>query len=225
VERLSHHKGPPRFTQKEDAMISDMRKAGSKFKLIANAIGRSTPSVKNRWYRYLDDRNPVDQLSLGRVNHSWTAEDDRQLKHMLALGMTCKEMADAIGIGSLGSIHCRLKRLRTPNGIRTYEPWSDAEKQKLRAAVAESKRPGDIELLFPNRTSASLRGMCIKLKLPITGLFPEADSQAWTAAQDAELLRLAGEAGETFTAVGAIMGKDPRACETRYGRLREVSRQ
>ena len=225
VERLSHHKGPPRFTQKEDAMILDMRKAGSTFKLIAEAMGRPTASVINRWHRYLDDRNPVGQPSLGQANHSFTAEDDRQLKHMLTLGMTYKEMALAIGVVSSGSIHWRLKRLRAPAGTRTHEPWSDAEKQKLRAAVAEFQRPGDIEQLFPNRTAHSLRNMCMRLKLPTAGLFPQADLQSWTAPQDAELLRLVGDAGETFTAIGAIMGKDPRACESRYGRLREISGQ
>jgi hypothetical protein len=57
--------------------------------------------------------------------------------------------------------------------------------------------------------------MYIKLKLPAKGIFRNEDAPRWIPAQDADLLRLRA-AGESFEAIGAVVGKSMKACESRF---------
>ena len=111
---------------------------------------------------------------------------------MLTLGMKPTEMAAALGTIPMSSIYTRLKWLQASTGIRTNEPWSDVESQKLRSAAANCEHLGDLQQLFPNRTADALLRKCETLKLPAKGIFAYKDTQSWTAAQDAELMRLRG---------------------------------
>jgi hypothetical protein len=205
-----------------------MRKAGSPYRPIAEAIGRSTSSVTSHWHKLRiksgDVANQQTQrakLPLGHINHRFTAEEDDQLRHMLSLGISPHSMADALGRADPASIHRRLKLLQAPPARKGFiEPWSDAERQKLRSAAANAKHVSEIQQLFPNRTLQSLRTMCRKLKLPTVGILRKEDSTRWIPAQDADLLRLRA-AGETFAAIGAVVGKSIEACRSRFRRLRE----
>ena len=230
VERLGLHRGSRRFTDEEDALITSMRKAGSPHRLIAEAIGRPTGSVTSRWrklliesdYEATNQQNRRAKQSFGHVNHRFTAEEDNQLRHMLSLGMKPRSMAVALGCADYSTIHSRLKVLQAPPPAKKafVEPWSDAEKQKLRSAAANAKHASEIQQLFPNRTRHSLRQMCNILKLPNLGIFRKDDSSRWSPAQDTDLLRLRA-AGETFAAIGAVVGKSMEGCKSRFYRLKE----
>lgn len=230
AERYSHHNGRPRFTREEDAVISNMCKAGSSFRLIAEALGRPKDSVVARWKKDLDESEPLvhvrraikTQRRFGLSHRRFTAEEASQLRHMESLGKTRTEMAIALGT-LLSTVHNRLKVLRAPTRKYTYEHWTDAEAQRLRLAVANSKYAGEVEQLFPDRTKNSLRNMVRKLKLSTASLFIDGFvRQRWTSAQDAELLRLRG-AGQTFKTVSASMGRSVKSCTARHDRIRGMS--
>ena len=233
AERLGLHRGSRRFTDEEDALITNMRKAGSPYRLIADAVGRPSGSVASRWRRLLMESEGVAKnqpnrrakLPFDPVNHLFTAEEDNQLRHMLSLGLGPHSMAIALGRPHTSSVSTRLKLLQTPRARKGFrEPWSDAEKQKLRSAAANAKHVSEIQQLFPNRTLYSLQMMYNKLNLPAVGVFRKKDSLRWTPAQDADLLRLR-VGGETYKAIGPVVGKSAGACAIRYHRLKEEKRR
>lgn len=89
VERLGFYKGSRRFTDEEDALITNMRKEGSTYRLIAEAIGRPNGSVISRWRRLLIESDHVTRRQqtrraeqcFGHVNRRFTAEEDNQLRN------------------------------------------------------------------------------------------------------------------------------------------------
>jgi hypothetical protein len=230
AERYSLHNGRPRITREEDAVISNMRKAGKSFKLIAEAIGRSQSAVTGRWKRHLDENEPLvhvqraakPQRRFGLCCRRFTAEEDSQLRHMDSSGKTPTEMAIALGT-LVNAVWNRLKILRAPTRKPTPEHWTVAETQRLRSAVINAKQAGEVQRLFPNRTEYSLRNKIRRLKMSAASLFTDRfERQKWTPAQDAELLRLRG-AGQAFKTVSASMGKSVKSCSARYDRIRKLA--
>jgi hypothetical protein len=230
-ERLSRYKEKPRFTAEEDAVISNMRKAGSTYRLIAEAIGRVESSIESRWTRWLDLSDPVVRIQrakqaqqpLGPFGvsryHRFTAEEDGRLTHMLSLGRKPREMAMALETIPIEAIRHRLRMLKAHNAKRAIlEPWSDAEMQRLRLAVADCEHVSEFRQLFPSRTDISLREKCIALRLPTRGVFTKRNPLHWTPAQDAELLRCRA-AGKPHEAIAASLGKTVSSCQSRLHRL------
>ena len=235
-ERLSRYKVNPPYTAEEDAVISNMRKAGSSYRLIAEAIGRSASSVGCRWARRLDVSDPVvrihrakqAQQPFGRFgvpkHHRFTAEEDSRLRHMLSLGVKPREMTMALGTASIDAIKRRLKLLQAhPADRATLEPWSDVEIQNLRFAIANRKHVSEFQQLFPSRSTRALREMCRRLRLPTIGVFTKRLPMNWTPAQDAELLRDRA-AGKPHKAIAASLGKTISSCWKRLRRLQEAHR-
>lgn len=239
VQRFEAAKSSPRgnsnfITPEEDAVILSMRKAGSTWQEIAKALGRPAVSVVARWKRALNESDPVVRLykarvaqqSFGKLRRLFTAEEDRRLLHMASLGTKVRDMGVELGRGS-NSISIRLKFLRLKESQtpikRTNEPWSEAEKQRLRLAASNAKHFRELKQLFPSRTLSSLRNMCGTLKLPVADDFFDG-GRRWTPAQDAELLRLK-QAGKTYKEIGAIIGRKAKSCSTRYAAQQEASRQ
>lgn len=234
-ERLSRRK-ENRFTAEEDAVISNMRKAGSTYRLIAEATGRPESSIRSRWTRWLDVSDPVVRIQLAKQAqqpfgpfgvskyHRFTAEEDGRLRHMLSLGVKPREMAMALGTVPTEAIYKRLRMLQAHTAKRAIlEPWSDAEIQRLRFAVADCKHVSEFRQLFPSRTDISLRGKCIALRLPTRGVFTKRNPLHWTPAQDAELLR-SRAAGKPHKAIAASLGKTIGSCWKRLRRLQEAHR-
>lgn len=238
VHRFEAAKSNPRgnstfITPEEDAVILSMRKAGSTWQAIAKALGRPAVSVVARWKRALNESDPavrlykarVAQQSFGKLRRPFTAEEDRRLLHMASLGTKVRDMGVELGRGS-NSISIRLKSLRLNESQtpikRTNEPWSEAEKQRLRLATSNAKHFRELKQLFPSRTLSSLRNMCGTLKLPVAEGFFDG-GRRWTTAQDAELLRLK-QAGKTYKEIGAIIGRKAKSCSTRYAVQQEASR-
>ncbi|KAM0707131.1 hypothetical protein Q7P35_006462 [Cladosporium inversicolor] len=239
VQRFEAAKSSPRgkgrfITPEEDAVILSMRKAGNTWQSIAKALGRPATSVITRWKRALNESDPVvrehtarlAQQSFGKLRRHFTAEEDRRLLHMASLGTKQRDMSTELG-RNLTSIAARLRLLRLKESQtpikRMNEPWSEAERQRLRLALSNAKDVRELEQLFPSRTLDSLKNMCRVLKLPVAEGF-YSGSWRWTPAQDAELLRLK-EAGQSYKAIGAILGKDSKACRTRWVLLQEASSQ
>ena len=238
VQRFEAAKSSPRgnsnfITPEEDAVILSMRKAGSTWQEIAKVLGRPAVSVVARWKRALNESDPVVRLykarvaqqSFGKLRRLFTAEEDRRLLHMASLGTKVRDMGVELGRGS-NSISIRLKFLRLKESQmpikRTNEPWSEAEKQRLRLATSNAKHIRELKQLFPSRTLSSLKNMCGTLKLPVAEDF-FGGGRRWTPAQEAELLRLK-QAGKTYKEIGAIIGRTAKSCSTRYSAQQEASR-
>jgi transposase len=107
------------FTPEEDAVVTTMRKAGSSYRVIAKALGRTSSAVETRWNKHLDESNAAvrgytartAQLSFGEACHQFTAEEDRRLEHMASSGMQVNDMAVEFGL-SANSLYARLQYLQ-----------------------------------------------------------------------------------------------------------------
>lgn len=100
-------------------------------------------------------------------------------------------------------------------------PWTKAERETLRAMLAEAKQVPVIAMTL-NRTPQAVSLAIIRLKR--SGFITDANSAArrgdvWTDAQDAKLKRLAA-AGKTGPEIGKAMGRSARAVYERARRLR-----
>jgi len=131
-------------------------------------------------------------------------------------------MAMALGV-SRSSIYGRLEALRARAPIlkQPKEPWTEAERQRLRSAVEDATNAREIEHLFPNRSLRALGDMCRRLELPVAKGFFYGEN-TWSPANDAELLSLKA-AGMSFAKISASVGRTLRACINRYCRLQEAA--
>lgn len=175
----SSRRGKGRFiTPEEDAVILSMRRAGNTWQSIAKALGRPATSVITRWQRALNESDPavrertarLVQQPFGKLRRHFTAEEDRRLLHMASLGTKQRDIGTELGRGFISiAARLRLLRLKQPQTPikRTKEPWSEAERQRLRLALSNAKDVRELEQLFPSRTLNSLKNMCRVLQLPV----------------------------------------------------------
>ena len=211
------------YSGEEYERIVDLRASGKTWVEIGETLGRSTSSVwskgtsllreaiwQQRFDRVAQPQARVAHQSFGEVAHQFTAEEDRRLEKVVSW-RTNPDLR-----------YLQPTTPRVPDK-RINEPWSEAEKQKMRLAISHGKHVSELQQLFPSRSLAALRAFSRKLQLSVPNGFFRRLAR-WTPAQDADLLRLR-EGGESWEAIGAIVDKKPLSYASRWYRLHASVRE
>jgi len=106
------------------ALLRTMRDDGASIPRIAQLLRRTVAAVSSK----------VHELGIA-VDRSWTMAEDEIVAAGVAARLTCKEISARLdGKRTQPAIKCRINVLGL-SGVRKYRPWTDAERESLRAAV------------------------------------------------------------------------------------------
>jgi hypothetical protein len=221
---------PPRnipFSAKEDAVVADMRKAGSTYSAIAQALNRHPKSIESRWKDNFETHNPLAKLNQAtkyqkrpEVRKRLTSEEKEQLRQMAAQGTTIYHMAQVLG-RPIKSVYGHLRTwglhdLWIKSRAHGQHPWSESDDQILRSAIESGKNGIELWQLIPERNPLDIWKRAQVLGINDTGI--QKSEFYWRAAQDSELLRLRAE-GKRYTEISGIIGKSAWSCRSRWVKL------
>jgi DNA-binding CsgD family transcriptional regulator len=214
-----------RYSAKENAVIMEMRKAGSTFKAIGQALNRPPKSISYRCKMNSKSHNPLAELSQATRHHEETrkrfnSEEKEQLRQMASLGTTIYHMAQTLGRPT-GSMYHHLQHwgfhdLWLQSRAHGQGSWSESDDHILRSAIESGKRGIEVWQLMPGRKPLDIWKRCQVLGINDTGI--QATEWCWLAAEDAELLRSRAD-GKSFKEISMNIGKSPESCRARWAKL------